>query len=146
MKSELISDEQEKTYALIFDPGDEVTEGLLAFAKKNNLTASSFKAIGAFERVTFGWFNLETEEYEKIPINEQVEVVSLIGDVATDKDGKPQVHAHGVVAKRDGTAHGGHLLEAIVRPTLEVILTETPAHLRKTYRPEFGIALIDLDA
>lgn len=145
MKSKLISQEKEKTYALVFDAGDEVTEGLLEFARENDLTASSFKAIGAFERATFGWFNLETEEYEKIPINEQVEVVSLIGDIATGEDGNPKVHAHCVVAKRDGTAHGGHLLEAIVRPTLEVILTETPAHLRKTYRKEFGIALIDLD-
>lgn len=145
MKSKLISQEKEKTYALIFDAGDEVSVGLLEFARENDLTASSFKAIGAFERATFGWFNLKTEKYEKIPINEQVEVVSLIGDIATGEDGKPKIHAHCVVAKRDGTAHGGHLLEAFVRPTLEVILTETPAHLRKTYRPEFGIALIDLD-
>ncbi|MGI8494112.1 MAG: PPC domain-containing DNA-binding protein [Pyrinomonadaceae bacterium] len=146
MKSKLISQEQEKTYVLVFDAGDEVTEGLLEFARENDLTASSFKAIGAFERATFGWFNLETEGYEKIPINEQVEVISLIGDVATGSGGEPQVHAHCVVAKRDGMAHGGHLLEAFVRPTLELVLTETPAHLRKTYRKEFGLALIDLDA
>ena len=145
MKSKLISDENEKTYAIIFDAGDEVKKGLLDFAVKNDLTASSFKAIGAFERATLGYFDIESQEYEKIPINEQVEVVSLIGDVATGEDGEPQVHAHCVVAKRDGTAHGGHLLEAFVRPTLEVILTETPAIMRKTYRKEFGLALIDLD-
>ncbi len=145
MKSKLISGEKEKTYAIIFDAGDEVKKGLCDFAKENNLTASSFKAIGAFERATLGYFDIEKLEYEKIPVNEQVEVVSLIGDVATGEDGEPAVHAHCVVAKRDGTAHGGHLLEAFVRPTLEVILTETPSHLRKTYRKKFGLALIDLD-
>lgn len=145
MKSKLIADEQIKTFVIIFDPGDEVSADLKKFAHKNQLSAASFKAIGAFEKATLGWFNLETQEYEKIPFDEQVEVLSLIGDVAIDEKGEPQVHAHCVVGKRDGTAHGGHLLEAIVRPTLEVILTENPAHLRKTFRKEFGIALIDLD-
>ena len=147
MKSKLISENgKEKTYAIIFDAGDEVKKGLLDFAKENNLTAASFKAIGAFERATFGYFDIEKQDYDKIPINEQVEVISLIGDVALDTKGEPQVHAHCVVAKRDGTAHGGHVLEAFVRPTLELILTESPAEMQKTYREEFGLALIDLDA
>lgn len=141
----MIAYEDVKTFVIIFDPEDEVTMGLKKFAKENQLSAASFKAVGAFERATFGWFNLETKEYEKIHVGEQVEVLSLIGDVAIDEKGEPQVHAHCVVGKRDGTAHGGHLLEAIVRPTLEVVLTENPAHLRKTFRQEFGIALIDLD-
>ncbi|MGI8811692.1 MAG: PPC domain-containing DNA-binding protein [Pyrinomonadaceae bacterium] len=145
MKSKLIAEENGKTYAIIFDAGDEVKSGLMDFAKKHGLSASSFTAIGAFERATLGYFDIEKQEYEKIPFNEQVEVISLIGDVATGSDGNPKVHAHCVVAKRDGTAHGGHLLEAFVRPTLELILTESPTHLRKTYRDEFGLALIDLD-
>lgn len=145
MKSKLIAEEQVKTYALVFESGDEVAANLKQFAIENQLSAASFKAIGAFERATLGWFNLETKEYEKIPFDEQMEVLSLIGDVATDDDGKPQIHAHCVVGMRDGTAHGGHLLEAFVRPTLEVFLTESPARLKKTFRKEFGIALIDLD-
>ena len=72
-------------------------------------------------------------------------MLSLTGDIARDEKGKPQLHAHCVVGKRDGTAHGGHLLEALVRPMLEVVLKENPAYLQKTYRQELGIALIDLD-
>jgi hypothetical protein len=72
-----------------------------------------------------------------------VELLSLIGDIAL-KDGKPQVHAHVVVSKSDGSAHGGHLLEAVVRPTCELILTESPAELRKEIDPSSGIALIKL--
>jgi len=75
-------------------------------------------------------------------IQEQVEVLSLIGDIALD-DGEPKVHAHVVVGKSDGTAHGGHVLEAHVRPTLEVVLTESPRHLRKRFDPESCLALID---
>jgi predicted DNA-binding protein with PD1-like motif len=69
-------------------------------------------------------------------------VLSLIGDIALDEGGKPKVHAHVVVGKADGTAHDGHLLEAHVRPTLEVILTESPKRLQRKHDKEAGIALI----
>jgi uncharacterized protein len=91
-----------------------------------------------------GYFNWEATDYEEIPIDEQVEVVSLDGDVAL-KDDEPQIHTHVVVAKRDASAHGGHLLEATVRPTLEVILVDSPTHLRKRFDPQTGLALIAPD-
>ena len=143
MKTKLIHDDGEKTFAIIFDKGDEVAGGLLAFAKENNLSASHFTAIGAFERVTLGFFERERKDYKRITINEQVEVLSLIGDVALDED-EPKVHAHVVVGKADGTAHGGHLLEARVWPTLEVILVESPQHLQRKVDKETGLALISL--
>ena len=115
----------------------------MAFAKENKLSASHFTAIGAFERVTLGYFERERRDYKRIPINEQVEVLSLVGDIALDED-EPKVHAHVVVGKRDGTAHGGHLLEARVWPTLEVILIESPEHLQRKLDKETGLALISL--
>ena len=143
MKTKLIHDAGEKTFAIIFDKGDEVASGLLAFAKENKLSASHFTAIGAFERVTLGFFERERKDYKRITIDEQVEVLSLIGDVALDED-EPKVHAHVVVGKADGTAHGGHLLEARVWPTLEVILVESPQHLQRKVDKETGLALISL--
>jgi predicted DNA-binding protein with PD1-like motif len=56
------------------------------------------------------------------------------------------VHVHAVLGLCDGTTRGGHLLPASVRPTLQVVLTQTPAYLAKTYRPQVGLALIDLEA
>jgi predicted DNA-binding protein with PD1-like motif len=143
MKSKLINQAQEKTFVLVFDKGDEVAGGLLAFAKEHNLAASHFTAIGALERVTLGFFERERKDYKRIEINEQVEVLSLSGDIALGNKG-PQVHAHVVVGKADGTAHGGHLLEAHVWPTLEVILVESPKHLRRKLDEETGLALISL--
>ncbi len=145
MKSKLINDASEKTYALIFDKGDEVISELTNFAKKNNLSGAHFTAIGAFENATLGYFDRARKDYIKIPIDEQVEVLSLIGDIAR-KDGKPKVHVHVVVGKSDGSAHGGHILEAKVWPTLEVILIESPRHLQRTHYDETGLALIDLTA
>ena len=139
-----VLEERPKTYVLVFKTGDELTSGLKQFASEQNLQGSSFKAIGAFSSVKLGWFNWNTKKYEiAVNLDEQVELLSLIGDIA-DHDGKPEVHAHVVVGKSDGTAHGGHLLEAKVRPTCEVILTESPRHLQKQIDREAGIALIKL--
>jgi predicted DNA-binding protein with PD1-like motif len=141
MRYKLI-EETPRTYVLIFDTGDELAAGLKKFAKEQSLTGSSFKAIGALNSVKLGWLNWETKKYETaVGLEEQVELLSLIGDIAL-KDGDPQVHAHVVIGRRDGTAHGGHLLEGTVRPTCEVVLTESPEHLRKEMDEESGIALI----
>ena len=144
VKSKLIHDGDEKTFAIVFDTGDEAVAGLFAFAREHRLAASHFTGIGACERVTLGFFELERKDYKKIPINEQVEVMSLIGNIALEESGEPKVHAHMVIGKSDGTAHGGHLLEAHVRPTLEVFLTESSKSLRRKMNTEVGLALIDL--
>ena len=142
MKSTLLDATGPKTWVLIFDKGDEPVAGLTAFAKAQKLGAAHFTAIGAFSDVTLGYFDRAKRDYKKIPLHEQVEVLSLLGDVALDK-GEPKVHAHVVVGRADGEARGGHLLEAHVWPTLEVVLVESPRHLRKRHDPETGLALID---
>ena len=143
MKSKLIHEHQgEKTYALIFDTDDEVMSGLLDFSRREKIGGARFTAIGAFRDVTLGYFEWEKKEYKKIPVHEQVEVLSLIGDVALDDGDRPKLHAHVVVGRSDGSTRGGHLIEAHVRPTLEVILTESPAHLQKQHDEESGLALI----
>lgn len=143
MKSKLINHDEQHTYALIFDRGDEVVSLLEQFAQNHDLSAAQITAIGAFQRVTLGYFDWETKEYLKNEIEEQVEVLSLLGDVA-EKDGQAKVHVHVVVGKRNGQAYGGHLLAGTVRPTLEVILIESPKHLAKTFDPISGLALINL--
>jgi predicted DNA-binding protein with PD1-like motif len=143
MKSRLIKDGPQRTYALVFDSGDDFLETLQQFARANKLGASQFTGIGGFSRVVLGFFELGPKTYKRIPVEEQVEVVSLMGDIAL-ADGEATLHPHVVVAKPDGSAHGGHLLEAAVRPTLEVIVTESPAHLRRKPDPQTGLALIEL--
>ncbi|HYY32179.1 MAG TPA: PPC domain-containing DNA-binding protein [Gaiellaceae bacterium] len=146
MRSRLIHQEAgQRTFALVFDIGDKAMAGLEGFAREQGLSAAHFTGIGAFSDVVLGYFDWQKKDYEPIHVDEQVEVVALLGDVAV-QDGEPAVHAHVVVAGPDGAAHGGHLLEGHVRPTLEVVLTESPAHLHKRYDPTSGVALIALDA
>jgi hypothetical protein len=131
-----------RTFALVLETGDEVMQVLNAFARAKHLQGSHFTGIGAFSDAVVAYFDWPTKQYQKIHLGEQVEVLSMIGDIAMSTNG-PTVHGHVVLAKSDGSAHGGHLVSAHVRPTLEVILTESPRHLRRQMDPESGLPLID---
>src|SRR5438046_10212682 len=120
-----------KRFILVFETGDELAKGLLEFAEQEKLSAASFKAVGALSSVRLGWFSWESKQYEpSVTLDEQVELLSLIGDVAV-KDGKPAVHAHAVIGRKDGTAHGGQLIDAHIRTTAQVVVAESHRPLRK---------------
>ena len=143
MKTALLHEyEGLRTFAVVVGTGDEAMAALTSFATEHQLRAAQFTAIDAFSRVVVAYFDWTTKQYRQIRIDEQVEVLSLIGDISTE-DGKPKVHAHAVSGKADATAHGGHLVEGHVRPTLEIVLTETPRHLQRRFDRESGLNLID---
>ena len=147
MKSKLVSDEPtSKVHVVILESGEEAFAALTRFANDAGISAASLTAIGAFEKATVGWFDVATRNYKKIAVDQQCEVLSAIGDVAIGDDGKASLHLHIVLGMSDGSTRGGHLLEGKVRPTLEVVLTETPSRLRRKKRPGLGIALIDIGA
>jgi predicted DNA-binding protein with PD1-like motif len=131
-----------KEYAVIFAEGDEAFSGLLAFAQKYRVTSAHFTAIGGLSSGTLAWYDPQRKMFKKIPIEGQVEVVSMIGDIALYQ-GKPVVHSHMVVATADGTTKGGHVLAAFVSPTLEVMVTVDPIAMQKRLDPENGLTLID---
>jgi uncharacterized protein len=134
-----------KTFVLVLGTGDEAMKALTSFAEEHRLAASHFSGIGAFERAVVAYFDWASKAYKNIAVDEQVEVLSLAGDITLDK-GKVKVHAHAVLGKADATAHGGHLVSGHVRPTLELVISETPAHLRRRFEAASGLALIDPEA
>jgi len=143
MKHQLLHEaDGERTYAVVLVTGDEVMKCVQTFVEQENVAAAQITGIGAFSEVTLMYFDWQTKAYQNIPVREQVEVAALIGDVALAPSGKPAVHIHLVVGKRDGSAMAGHLGEGNVRPTLELIVQESPSHLRKKKDRETGLALI----
>lgn len=142
MNSRLLDDQRgARTFVLVFVHGDSVMGPLLEFLKAHGVGAARLSGIGALESVTVGYFDWQSKSYERHEIREQVELLSLAGDVAL-KDDEPVVHAHVVLGRRDTSVRGGHLLDATVRPTLELIVEDSPAHLRKRVDAETGLALI----
>lgn len=144
MKSKLLHSQGDKTWVLVFDPGDEVVSTLLAFAKDKNIKAAQVTALGGFREVTLGFFDFDVKDYVSKKVAEQVEVMSLIGNFAQTPDGESKLHSHVVVGKRDYSAHGGHLMHAIVNPTLEVMVTESPSELARVFHKDKGLALLKL--
>jgi predicted DNA-binding protein with PD1-like motif len=126
---------------LVFERGDEVMASLLEFARQSQITSASFSGIGAFRGAVIGFFDLEARDYARIDIDEQVEVLALNGNIAL-ADGAPKVHAHVVLGKRDGTAYGGHLLSAVVRPTLELVLVPGDRSMQRTIDAATGLPLL----
>jgi predicted DNA-binding protein with PD1-like motif len=144
MRAKVLSAGNPRVIAIVFDRGEEPIRALTDFAADHGFHAASFTAIGAFEEATLGYFDWERKDYDRIEVKEQVEVLSLLGDLGFEGD-QARVHAHAVLGRRDGSTCGGHLLSARVRPTLEVILTQAPSYLERVHDPETGLALIRLD-
>jgi uncharacterized protein len=144
MKSKIVEDADVVTYVVVCDAGDEAMASLKRFARSERLEAAQITGVGGFERATVGWFDRSARQFRRIPVDEPSEVLSLIGDVAEAQDG-PGLNVHVVLGLSDGTTRGGHLLEGQVFPTLELVVTENPAELRRVMHPDLGVALIDLD-
>jgi len=131
-----------RTYMMVFAPGDEIMSGLTDFAVKYKVKSAHFIAIGDVTSAKIGWFDRSKKLFKVNSINEQCEITSMIGDVAL-YNGKPIVHAHINLAAQDGTVRGGHLLEGLIAPTLEVTMTVEPGRLYKKIDSASGLVLID---
>src|SRR5271155_2684931 len=134
--------EPTKQYAVIFYQEDEAFSGLLEFAEQYHVTSAHFTAIGALDEAVLGWFDPQRKMYKKIPISGQHEVIAMSGDIALYQ-GNPVVHTHMVVGGPDGTTRAGHVLDAYVSPTLEVMVTVEPVAMQKRFDPETDLTLID---
>jgi predicted DNA-binding protein with PD1-like motif len=146
MQVKLVSKPGEtRVWIAVLAEGEEAKQSLLDIAKKETIEDASFVALGAFSKATVAYFNWQKKKYQDIPVDEQVEVISLIGDIVPDEKGKASLHAHTVLGRSDGSTRGGHLQEGHVRPTLEITITETPGHLTRRKHPELGLALIETD-
>jgi predicted DNA-binding protein with PD1-like motif len=144
MHSKLVSKPGEtRVWIAVLEKGEEAKAQLLALAKKEGIENASFVALGAFEKAVIAYFDWDKKKYQNIPVDEQVEVITLVGDIVPDDKGNASLHAHTVLGRSDGSTRGGHLIEGHVRPTLEITVTELPAHLRRHKHPELGVALIE---
>ena len=148
MKAKLVAESTTVTYVVVFDQGEEAFSVLTDWAASEGISAAQVTAVGAFERAVVGWFDRAAKGYRRITVAQQCEVLSLIGDIAVGPAdggaGQSRPHLHVVLGLSDGTTRGGHLLEGHVWPTLEMVVREAPTQLRKAYRPDVGLALIDL--
>jgi uncharacterized protein len=129
-----------KEFTLIFAKGDEVLSGVSDFVKQQKVGSARFTAIGALQSAKTAWFDMTKKSYKVNIINKQCELVSLIGDIGLYQ-GTPTVHAHFSVGFETGAVEGGHLIEAITFPTVELFMTVFPVALDKELDPDTDLKL-----
>lgn len=141
MQVHQLDEGEARSFALVLAAGEEAVEKLLSFAREHDMNSGRFMGLGALSDVELGFFDFSKNDYHRNLLDEQVEIVSLVGNFSR-QDGKPKVHPHIVVARRDGQAYGGHLLCGHVKPTLEIMVVETPTALQREIDPKTGLGLI----
>ena len=143
MKSKAFDPAQQREFLLVLDGDDDVVQSLTAFAGENAITGARLQGIGGFARATIAYWNKTTKVYEEIAVDEQVEVLSILGSIAMSGQ-EVKVHAHVTLGRRNGSVTGGHLLRATVYPTLEVFIADGGAPLRREKDPATGLMLLRL--
>ena len=114
-----------RTYRINLTKGDEIMSGLVEFAQKYKIRNGHFVAVGALDKGMFGWTDVERGMgQKKIELNQEAEIVSLIGSISVNNQGQSNVHAHGAVALSDGSVKAGHWWEAHVSIIAEIFVTE----------------------
>jgi predicted DNA-binding protein with PD1-like motif len=132
-----------KSYVLILSKGDEVMTALADFARDQKVVNAHFVGIGGVRDPEVAWFDLTRKEFKTMSLAEQMEVLTMSGDIALAESGQPIVHAHLALGRSNGKAWGGHLLHAVTSPTLELYVTTFPQPLYKRADPDTGILIID---
>jgi len=132
----------EGTYTLNFAKGEEVMTGLSAFLKKENIQAGHIAGLGAASKLTIAYYNLETKEYEKKEYTENVEILSLVGNVGVKENNELVVHMHGTFGRRDFSVFGGHVFEIIISGAGEIHLAAFPGTINRAYDEDTGLTLM----
>src|ERR1700723_1023074 len=131
---------ENRVWITVLKEGEEAKQSLLEIAKNEKIEDASFVALGAFAKATVAYFDWQKKKYQDIPVDEQVEVITLIGDIVPDETGKASLHAHTVLGRRDGSTRGALLQQGHGRPTLKIKIPEPPPPLPRRKHAELGLA------
>lgn len=133
----------EKTFFIRFEPGEEILTGLKSFCDNENVKLATVQAIGAINKVIIGFYDLSKKEYFPRTITGDHEITSLNGTI-TEMNDSAYIHLHITIADEENKVIGGHLNEAIVSATCEMVVTEISGKVNRYYNKDIGINLLDI--
>lgn len=132
-------------------PDEDLIDSIVIIVKKYDINAGLINAIGALKKFTIGYFNLKTKKYNFKTYEEDVELISCMGNISykngenMDKNGEPIVHLHIAVGRSDNSIIGGHLSQpSIISVTGEIYISEISQKIYRVNEPKFNLALLDL--
>jgi uncharacterized protein len=125
------------------ESGERVAETLLRLLRAEEIGYAVISGLGAVRQVLLSYWNAETRQYESHELEEQLEVVSLTGNV-TLRDTDPFLHLHVALARQDLSVLGGHFNDAVAHPTLEIWLQPESEPVHRVPDEASGLALMEL--
>lgn len=126
------------------EPDEDLIDAITKLVKTYNIKAGLLNCIGAFKKFTIGYFDLDKKEYKLETFDENVELVSCLGNIAY-KNGKPIIHAHVSVGRPDFSIIGGHLSQpSIISVTGEIYILEIDQKLNRSLDPQFNLSLLNI--
>ncbi len=126
------------------EPNEDIVDAIKELIKKHNIKSGLLNVIGALKQFTIGYFDIETKEYNFKTFDEDIELISCMGNIAF-KDNEPIIHLHVSVGKEDYSIIGGHLSQpSIVSVTAEVYVYEITQTITRANDPQFDLSLLDL--
>ncbi len=127
------------------EPGEDILRTIEAISSEHGVRAGQLTLIGAVSMASLGFFDRGNMEYKTFTVEEDLEVVSCMGNIASTHEGGLIVHAHMVVANQDGRCYGGHLMPGCeVSVTIELIITEMDEDVRRARDEATGLNLLDI--
>jgi uncharacterized protein len=141
MHTKTLAGDGARSVLLVLTPGEKIVDSLLAFAREHDVQSAAVVGIGAVRNASLGFFHVDRKDYDRFDIEDQMEVLSLTGNL-TWFDGDPRAHLHTVLGRPDGTCVGGHLFEAEVDPTLELLVSTFVTRVDRSIDERSGLPLI----
>ncbi len=129
-------------YTFSFKKGEEVMSALREYLVQNNIKAAHISGLGAASSLEIAYYNIETKEYERHNINEDLEILSLNGNVGVKEDGETVVHLHGTFGKRDLSVIGGHIFSMQISGAGELHVITFSGEIKRAYDEETGLTLM----
>lgn len=132
-----------KHYALRFETGEQLVAELTRFVQEQDIQSAWIKGLGGLASAELGFYDLSAKTYSWVQFDEPLELTNLTGNVARQAN-EPALHMHATVSDASMHAHGGHLREAVVGGTVEVMLHAIGGNLTRAFDEATGLNLLDL--
>ncbi len=120
------------------DKGEEILEQLQVISQKENIKLASVSALGATNDIKVGVLNTAEKQYHAKHFTGDMEIVSLTGTVSTMND-EYYAHIHMSAGDTDGHVVGGHLNQAIISATCEMVITVIDGKVDREFNEEVGL-------
>ena len=133
-----------KTIIARIDKGEEILTQLKNIALKEEIKLASVRALGATDDFTVGVFKVDEKKYYANHFTGDFEIVSLTGTIST-MNGEYYAHLHMSAGDEQGRVFGGHLNEAIISATCEMVIEVIDGRVDRARDEKLGLNLFKFE-